>query len=597
MVKHARDSSAGPSPNKKRQRAAHATFRPNKVATAEAAAAVDADPPLRKLEDLLKHSVDNPAKGQSVVYWMRMGDLRVSDNRALSLASEQAVKDDIPLIVLFAISPQDYVAYDRSARRIDFTLRNLSKLKGTLADLHIPLHTIIHTPRRTLPSRILTLMADLGSTRLYANMEYEVDELRRDIEICELSKEQGAKMTFVHNKCIVEPGVILTKENKSYAVYSPYQRNWLAAVNHNIPHYLEDCPKPQPNSKSIHKSKKFAPLFDTPVPDVVDGFELQEDDRKRMCEFWPAGEDVASEILQRFLTTKVRSSQLGAVNPLAPGAEESTKSSRILTYDKGRDRVDRDSTSRLSPYLSAGVISVRACVRAAMKLLKTDKVDGSRTSGVGRWIQELAWRDFYTCVLAGFPRVCMGRPYLERFSTVVWEDHQSPEDSSRAAGEGNQDSEMLKKWKEGMTGFPVIDATMRCIKVMGWVHNRMRMTTAMFLTKDLMIDWRVGERYFMENLIDGDFASNNGGWQWSASTGTDPVPYFRLFNPYSQSEKADPSGDFIRHWVPELSKLRGRDLHKPPASLADELGYPRPIVDHAESRERAFRRFKNPGEP
>lgn len=145
-----------------------------------------------------------------------------------------------------------------------------------------------------------------------------------------------------------------------------------------------------------------------------------------------------------------------------------------------------------SPYLSAGVISARSCVRATMALLKIDVVDAGRTTGVGRWVQELAWRDFYTNVLVSFPRVSMGRPYLEKFSDVVWENHQAPGDSADADGSG--DGEMLQKWKEGKTGFPIVDAGMRCIKEMGWVHNRLRMITAMFLTKDLMMDWRVGER-------------------------------------------------------------------------------------------------------
>ncbi|KAF8076516.1 FAD binding domain of DNA photolyase-domain-containing protein [Lyophyllum atratum] len=596
MSKRSREHSLTLSASPKRMRTAQTAFRPNKVATAEAAAAVDSDPPLLKLQNAMKGSVKDSLKGESIVYWMRMGDLRVSDNRALSLASQQAHKEGIPVVVLFALSPQDYIAHDRSARRIDFTLRNLSKLKATLADLHIPLHTITHTPRRTLPSRIITLVTSLNCTSLYANMEYEVDELCRDIKICELAKAHGVEPTFVHNKCIVEPGVILTKEKKSYAVYSPYQRNWLTVLNGNIPYYLEDCPMPESNSDSIHESKKFASLFETPVPTAVDGFELEEEDAKRMCEVWPAGEGVAAEILQQFLLTKARPSQLGAVNPLAEGAEQSTKSNRILNYGKDRDRADRDTTSRLSAYLSAGVISIRACVRATMLLLKADKVDGDRTSGIGRWVQELAWRDFYTCVLVGFPRVSMGRPFLEKFSAVVWEDHQAPTDSTLAAGEADQDSEILNSWKEGKTGVPIVDATMRCLKEMGWVHNRMRMITAMFLTKDLMIDWRVGERYFMEQLIDGDLASNNGGWQWSASTGVDPCPYFRIFNPYTQSLKADPTGDFIRNWVPELRKLRGPDLHNLSAAAADKLGYPRPIVKHNESRERALRRFKNPGE-
>ncbi|KAG6854838.1 hypothetical protein C0991_012028 [Blastosporella zonata] len=449
-----------------------------------------------------------------------------------------------------------------------------------------------------MAARIMSMITDLACTSLYANMEYEVDELRRDLHVCELAKARGVKATFVHNKCIVEPDVILTKDERAYSVYSPYQRKWLSALNGNIPHYLEDCPSPQPNSASIRNSKIYAPLFETPVPNIVEGYELKESDRKKMLQVFPEGEDAAAEILKRFLTTKSRTCQFGAVHPLALGAEESTKASRVMNYDKDRDRADKDTTSRLSVYLSSGVLSIRACVRATMRLLGINQVEGGGTSGVGRWVQELAWRDFYTCVLVGFPRVSMGRPFLEKFSAVVWEEHQAPEDIPDASEyhDRGKDGEALQRWKEGTTGVPIVDATMRCLKEMGWVHNRMRMITAMFLTKDLMIDWRVGERYFMEQLIDGDLASNNGGWQWSASTGVDPCPYFRIFNPYSQSEKADPTGEFIRHWVPELSKLRGKDIHNPSESVAKKLGYPLPIVKHADARERALRRFKNPGE-
>ncbi|KAG6833879.1 hypothetical protein H0H87_007890 [Tephrocybe sp. NHM501043] len=548
MTKHARDIDGHLNPSNKRSRTtSQALFRPNKVATAQAAAAVDADPPLYKLEAAVKDGVKAPAKGESVVYWMRMGDLRISDNRALSIASSQAHSHNVPLIVIFALSPQDYIAHDRSARRIDFTLRNLSKLKESLAELDIPLHTMIHTSRRTMAARIMTLVSDFGCKNIFANMEYEVDEIRRDLKICELAKDQGIRATFVHNKCVVEPGVIVTKDKRVYSVYSPYQRIWINVLNENLSHYLEDCPNPQPNPASVRKSKKYAPLFQTPIPDVVEGFELQEADSKKMREVFPEGEDAALEILQRFLTTKSRAQQLGAVSPLAPGAEESSKASRIINYDKDRDRADKDTTSRLSVYLSSGVLSIRACVRATMKLLNIKKVEAGRTSGVGRWVQELAWRDFYTGILVGYPRVSMGRPFLEKFSAVVWEDYQAPEDSTDAAEHRDQrkDGNSLQRWKEGTTGVPIVDATMRCLKEMGWVHNRMRMITAMFLTKDLMIDWRVGERYFMETLIDGDLASNNGGWQWSSSTGVDPCPYFRIFNPYTQSEKVSLFIDFI----------------------------------------------------
>ena len=209
------------------------------------------------------------------------------------------------------------------------------------------------------------------------------------------------------------------------------------------------------------------------------------------------------------MTTKARSSQLAAVNPLSSGSEDgNSKDSRITKYAQDRDYADRDTTSRLrsvmsisrylrynhisSAYLSSGVISVRACLRAAMLKSNSANVEGSGVSGVGRWIQEIAWRDFYTGILASFPRVSMGRPYLEKFSSVVWEKHQVTE--GPVVGRSNQDGENLQRWKAGRTGVPIVDATMRCINEMGWVHNRARMITAMYLTKDLMIDWRVGER-------------------------------------------------------------------------------------------------------
>ncbi|KAE9397142.1 hypothetical protein BT96DRAFT_966300 [Gymnopus androsaceus JB14] len=534
---------------------------PRKVASAQNAAAVDAEPPLAKLLEAVKGQNQQVKKGKAVVYWMRMADLRISDNHALSLASTQAKKEEIPLVVLFVISPQDYKAHDRGARRIDFTLRNLTQIKDCLAELNIPLHIITHNIRKTLPGAVLSLLRDWGCTNLYGNIEYEVDELRRDIQVCALGKSQGISANFVHNKCIIEPGVITTKESKAYSVYSPYQRNWISTLNGHLDQYLKNFSEPHPNADGIREDPQLSKLFETKVPISVPGFELEEHDRDMMSTVWPAGEDSARQILDRFLHTKSRTSQMGVVDPLFDGAEVTEKGSRIMKYHQDRDNADRDTTSRLSPYLSAGVISVRECVRATLKIQKSNKVDGSRESGIGRWVQELAWRDFYTCVLASFPRVSMGRPFLEKYAAVEWEDTKA-----------------LKKWKDGMTGFPVVDAAMRCLK-----------------QTDLMIDWRVGERYFMEQLIDADLASNNGGWQWCASTGVDPCPYFRIFNPYTQSTKVDPTGDFIRQFVPELSKLRGPDLHNPSASAANKLGYPQPIVKHDEARQRALQRFKEVG--
>ncbi|KAF7301780.1 Deoxyribodipyrimidine photo-lyase [Mycena indigotica] len=575
---------------------------------AEEETAVDADPPLARLVKM--EPSKSPRTGESVVYWMRMGDLRVSDNRALSLASKHAKREGVPLIVIFVFSPQDYIAHDRGARRIDFTLRNLRDIQATLSKLHIPLFTVTQSERKQVPQEVIRLLDNFSACALYANIEYEVDELRRDIRIGDLASPKKIAVHFVHDKCVVEPGVVLTKEIKTYSVYTPYQKLWLAKLNADIPRFLEKCIDPQPNDESIRKSAKFGRLFDSTVPENIPGFELEDADHQKMAEIWPAGELAAQEILKRFMLTKARKSQLGAVDPLAKGADDS-KHNRLVQYDAERDQADKDTTSRISPYLAAGIISARTCIRATLfsdrdpdqKLNKQTKVDGTKNTSIGRWVQEVAWRDFYVCILAGYPRVSMGRPFLEKYADVVWEGppledayEGTEEEHKPSADELAKAEENIEKWKAGKTGVPIVDAGMRCLNTMGWLHNRLRMICAMYLTKDLMIDWRVGEKYFMQQLIDGDLASNNGGWQWSASTGVDPCPYFRIFNPYVQSSKADPSGDFIRHYVPELAKLRGPELHQPSAATADKLGYPHAVVEHKKARERALRRFKNPGE-
>ncbi|KAL1706442.1 DNA photolyase, FAD-binding/Cryptochrome [Schizophyllum commune] len=599
-------------------------FDPIKVATRENAAAVDANLPLEQLLDAVgSRAQDVVEDGECVVYWMRMQDMRIEDNRALALASAEAQKTKKPLVVIYVISPQDYAAHDRGARRIDFMLRNLRIIRIKLDEMHIPLHVVTHSPRSTLPRRIISLLSLVGAHKLYANIEYEVDELRRDIQVCEFAKKDGMKATFVHDKCIVEPGVAVKKDGSYYAVYSPFQRLWLATLNDYQGRFLDPSPEPAANNKNVRKHEKLGDLFNGTVPESVEGFELDEVDRKKMAEYWPAGEEAALLVLDRFLSTKSRPEQAGGVNPLSQGAEESDKHSRIQVYGDERDRVNADTTSRISPYLASGIISARRCVRSTMKLTGSSKVDGGRNTGIGRWVQELAWRDFYVSVLVGFPRVSMGRPFIEKYADIVWEGYQEPAgkraselegkkgrsinngaEHSTSKGKGHSAMEIedsgdipeVKAWKEGRTGYPIVDAGMRCIKETGWLHNRLRMTTAMFLVKDLMVDWRVGERYYMQNLIDGDLASNNGGWQWSASTGVDPAPYFRIFNPYLQSEKADREGDFIRMFVPELKSLKGKEIHNPPAAVAKRLGYPLPIVKHSEAKERAIRRFKTPGE-
>lgn len=242
---------------------------------------------------------------------------------------------------------------------------------------------------------------------------------------------------------------------------------------------------------------------------------------------------------------------------------------RAKGYKDNRDFPAVDGTSQLSPYLANGVLSGRQCLIAAQQ-------SGISGDGIETWINEIAWRDFYVHILYHYPRVSMHRAFKPETEALVW----------------NEPGEHFEAWKEGQTGIPIVDAAMRQLKTTGWMHNRLRMITAMFLTKNLFIDWRLGEAWFMQNLVDGFLASNNGGWQWSASTGTDAAPYFRVFNPVTQSERFDPKGEFIRQWVPELAKLDNKRIHEPAKGGIIPKGYPRPIVDLKESRKEAIAKFQ-----
>jgi deoxyribodipyrimidine photo-lyase len=256
--------------------------------------------------------------------------------------------------------------------------------------------------------------------------------------------------------------------------------------------------------------------------------------------------------------------------PIEPGARAGRARlakfvERVHEYHKRRDLFGEDGTSGLSVHLRHGTVSVRECVRAVI---------GDPRPGAAKWLAELVWREFYHSVLANFPHV-VGGAFRREYDAVRWPGSE----------------EHFQAWCEGRTGYPVVDAAMRCLVATGLMHNRLRMVCAMFLTKDLLVDWRKGEAFFARHLLDFELASNNGGWQWSASTGVDAQPYFRVFNPVLQSRKFDPHGGFIRRWCPELAGLSDDDVHWPHGKgqpglplLAD---YPPPIVDHSVQRERA----------
>jgi deoxyribodipyrimidine photo-lyase len=247
---------------------------------------------------------------------------------------------------------------------------------------------------------------------------------------------------------------------------------------------------------------------------------------------------------------------------------------QLYDYGSNRNRLDLDGTSALSPYIHFGILGMQTLARMAQHAISHAPEPLSRKSAQ-IWLNELIWREFYIYILYHYPHV-RKRSFRQKYDDIQWWNDQKD----------------FEAWKVGLTGFPVVDAGMRQLQATGWMHNRARMIVASFLVKDLLIDWRWGEQWFMENLLDGDLAANNGGWQWTAGTGTDAAPYFRIFNPILQGKKFDPSGDYIRNWVPELAHLDSKVIHTPWENKIAISGYPTPIVDRKFARERVLAAYK-----
>jgi len=462
--------------------------------------------------------------------WFR-GDLRLHDNPALRNAFEQSKN----VHAIFIFSNNQLKKHNEANVKIDFLKSNLFLLEEKLNKLNVPLTIIDSGGFDNDTSLIEQFIEKKNIKKVFWNNQFGEDEARRDKQIKILLDKKNIDYETYNDQIIYEPGFLKTGQGLPYSVFTPFKRKWIE----NFKMDFLDIEYRYETRNNLDYSSNVRD-FD---------FNYNKTHQVNM-ELWPAGEDEAETRLLRFLNEKA------------------------IDYSKNRNDPILDGTSRISPYLALGIISSKKCILEALKINNFEFNSGH--IGVTKWIDEIVWREFYKNIMFSFPKVSKGQPFQDYSKAILWRY--------------NEDE--FNAWKEGRTGFPIVDAAMRQLLNEGWMHNRLRMVVAMFFTKNMLHDWRLGEAYFMQNLIDGDFASNNGGWQWSSSTGTDAAPYFRIFNPITQSTNFDKEGTFIKKYVPELKDLDKSVIHNPSIEHRKYCKYPEPILDLKESRLRAIDAFK-----
>lgn len=472
--------------------------------------------------------------------WVRR-DVRVTDNTALFNASRRSDKG---VVCLFVCSPGDWARHDDAPVKIDLWLRSLDEMARSLAKLSIPLLVRTAAAPSDISSLVVKAARVAEADAVFINAEYEVNESRRDADTAAACTKAGIKFESFHDQVVVPPEDIRTQTDRPYSVFTPFKKAWITEVERRGGVKVLPAPSKQASTS----------IASDAVPSAVSlGFQSPI-----APDHWPPDESEATRRLAAFCK------------------------GRIARYKTDRDPPALDGTSVLSPYLAIGAISPRQCIAAAQE--HNDGKLASTREGPTTWISEVVWREFYRHIIVHFPRVSMGRAFKPATDRLPW----------------SYDQKHFDAWAAGRTGYPIVDAGMRQLAATGWMHNRVRMIVAMFLSKDLFIDWRWGERHFMRTLADGDLAQNNGGWQWSASTGTDAAPYFRIYNPINQSQTHDASGDYIRRWVPELKAVPAEHIHDPaelPMLLRHSLDYPPPIIDRSKTRDRVIKAFQSIGEP
>ncbi len=466
------------------------------------------------------------------IVWFRR-DLRVEDNPALFYATQARQ----PVTAVYIATPLTWQSHSMGTPQMEWLHVHLKELESQLNQLGIQLIYKCCDTFNDCKTLLLSICQTLSTTTVYFNKEYEWDERQRDEHLCEMLSSHGIKNKSFDEQSLIPPDTIKNNQGLPYRVFTPFRKASLLHLQNN-PELLHPLPKP----------KKQQAL------------------------------ESATIISDPYLQTK-----LSLITPIKVGCKvglvqlENFVQHKLSHYVEHRNIPSIDGTSMLSPYLALGILSVRQCTSFLLDHFNSNFDNILYDENASTWLSELLWRDFYRMICLNFPEVSRGIPFKQETLQLKWDD----------------DEKKFTAWKEGKTGIPIVDSAMRQLNTTGWMHNRLRMIVAMFLTKNLWQDWRKGEAYFASKLIDWDFSSNNGGWQWCASTGNDAVPYFRVFNPISQSERFDTKGNFIKHFCPELANLDSKAIHDPFERTNKTVNYPRKIVNLSASRKTAIERFKN----
>ncbi|WP_394755502.1 cryptochrome/photolyase family protein [Rhodoferax sp.] len=476
----------------------------------------------------------------SGLMWFRR-DLRVTDNAALCLALGACRQ----LHCVFVFDRDILDILPRADRRVEFIRESLCELDDSLRQLSAKAGVGLIVRHAVASEDIVTLATALQVQAVFAAHDYEPQALARDEKVRAALAQAGIALHTCKDHVIFEGREILTKAGTPYGVFTPYKNTWLATVT---PQHLrsQDCAalaqalKPRPNG------------LQQAVPTLAAiGFEKTNLSQLKI----PTGASGAAQLFEEFFE-------------------------RMDRYHETRDLPAVKGPSYLSVHLRFGTVSVRQLAAIALQR----KMHGS--PGAAVWLGELIWRDFYFSILANFPHVTQGS-FKAEYDAIQWE-------------QGPHADALFQAWCDGRTGYPLVDAAMAQINQTGYMHNRLRMVVGSFLVKDLGIDWRWGEKYFAQHLNDFDLAANNGGWQWVSSSGCDAQPYFRIFNPVSQSQKFDAEGNFIRRYLPQLARLPSKVIHAPWTAQPLELqmagvtlgqNYPAPIVAHAAARALTLQRY------